>query len=124
MSARNQDTQKHSKQAETTQPKSAHAAGQSETRPHSMREKDNAVRHADEPAQKDKDARPDRTGGQSRTVDAKRNDEQQYHAGGVAHDPHSRTQERVNSGDPVAGDVDEETRSENAPFNKTYGNHE
>jgi len=86
MSARHQDTQKHSKQHETKQPKSAHATGQSEA------------------PQKDKDAdkRPDRTAGQNRAVDQKRNDEQQYHA----------------------GDVGEETRSDDAPYNKTYGRHE
>lgn len=79
---------------------------------------------AKDPAKKGKDARPDRTGGQNRAVDQKRNDEQQYHAGGVAHDPHNRTQERVDNRDPDAGDVDEETRAQDAPFNKTYGHHE
>ena len=57
------------------------------------------------------------------TIDQKRNDEQQYHAAGTAHDPHNRTQERIDSGDPNAGDVDEETREQSAPFNKTYGHH-
>jgi hypothetical protein len=129
MSAKHQDTQKHSKdskQHETKQPKSAHTTGQSKAQEHRMREKDDAVRHADEAAKKDKDAdkRPDRTAGQNRAIDEKRNDEQQYHAGGVAHDPHNRTQERVESGDPDAGDVGEETRSDDAPYNKTYGRHE
>jgi hypothetical protein len=66
---------------------------------------------------------PDRTGGQNGAVDQKRNDEQQYHAAGVAHDPHDRTQERIDSGDPDAGDIDDETREQSAPFNKTYGHH-
>ncbi len=121
MSAKHQDTQKHSKQHETKQPKAAQAAGKSER----LREKDDAVRRADEAVQKDKNAdkRPDRTAGQNRAVDEKRDDEQQ-HAGGVAHDPHNRTQQRVNSGNPDAGDIDEETRSDKAPFNKTYGHRE
>jgi hypothetical protein len=66
---------------------------------------------------------PDRTGGQNGAADQKRNDEQQYHAAGVAHDPHNRTQERIDRGDPDAGDVDDETRAQSAPFNKTYGHH-
>jgi hypothetical protein len=66
---------------------------------------------------------PDRTGGQNGAVDQKRNDEQQYHAAGVAHDPHNRTQERIDNGDPDAGDIEDETREQSAPFNKTYGHH-
>jgi hypothetical protein len=66
---------------------------------------------------------PDRTAGQNHAVDQKRNDEQQYHAAGVAHDPHNRTQERIDKGDPEAGDINDETRSQSAPFNKTYGHH-
>jgi hypothetical protein len=104
MSAKHDDKQKHSKQPVTAQPKSAVAA--------------------DEPATKGQDTRRDRTGGQNSSVDEKRNDEQQYHAGGAAHDPHKRTQEQLASNDPDAGDVEKETRDENAPFNKTYGGHE
>jgi hypothetical protein len=116
MSAKHQDTQKHSKQPKTL------PTGKTER----MRDKDDAVRRADEAAQKDKDTekRPDRTAGQNRAVDQKRNDEQQSHAGGVTHDPHNRTQERVDKGDSEAGDVDEETRSVDAPYNKTYGRRE
>lgn len=66
---------------------------------------------------------PDRTGGQNGAVDEKRNDEQQYHAAGTAHDPHNRSQERIDQGNPDAGDVDQETREQSAPFNKTYGHH-
>jgi hypothetical protein len=119
MSTKHQEPQKHSKQPATAKPKSAQAAGRAQGQ-----QKDDALRHADEPAQKDKNEPRDRTGGQNRAVDQKRNDEQQYHAGGAAHDPHDRTQERVDSGDPDTGDVDEETRAEDAPFNKTYGHHE
>ena len=53
-----------------------------------------------------------------------RNDEQQYHAAGAAHDPHYQTQQRVDRGDPDAGDLDEVNRDEHAPFNKTYGHHQ
>jgi hypothetical protein len=80
--------------------------------------------HVDEVAQNDEETRPDRTAGQNGAVDQKRNDEQQYHAGGVAHDPHNETQARVDSGDPDAGDLDEVSRSDSAPFNKTYGRHD
>ncbi len=117
MSAKHHETHKHD-----TKPKSATKTGKSEAQQHRMLEKDEAVRHADETAQKDK--RTDRTAGQNRAIDQKRNDEQQYHAGGVAHDPHNRTQERVNSSKPEAGDVEQETRSGNAPYNKTYSHHE
>jgi hypothetical protein len=110
MSARQKDTEKRSNQPAGKQPKSAHAPDQ----------KDDA--HGS--ARKNKEGRPDRTGGQNRAVDQKRNDEEQYHADGVAHDPHNRTQERIDSGDPDAGDLEKETRAEDAPFNKTYGHHE
>jgi hypothetical protein len=66
---------------------------------------------------------PDRTGGQNGAVDQKRNDEQQYHAAGVAHDPRNCSQQRIDSGDPDAGDIEDETREQSAPFNKTYGHH-
>jgi hypothetical protein len=125
MSAKPHDKQNRSKQHETKQPKSTPRTGQSESQQKRMREKDAAVRHADKAAQEDQDAdRPARTAGQNRAVDQKRNAEQQYHAGGVAHDPHNRTQERVDSGYPAAGDIDVETRSGDAPYNKTYGHHE
>jgi hypothetical protein len=81
------------------------------------------MRSAAELNQDDTRRIPDRTGGQNGAVDQKRNDEQQYHAAGVAHDPHNRTQERIDSGDPDAGDIDDETREQSAPFNKTYGHH-
>ncbi len=87
-------------------------------------EKDEAVRRADEAAKKEAGHVRDRTAGQNGAIDQKRNDEQQYHAGGAAHDPHNRTQQRVDRGDADAGDVDEETRSNSAPYNKTYGGHE
>ncbi len=123
MSAKRQDSKTHSKHSETEQPKSARAAEHSKDQPHGTREKSDVARDADSTSQKDKNAVPDRTGGQNGAVDLKRNDEQQYYAAGTAHDPHNRTQERVDNGDPAAGDVDQETRSDTAPFNKTYGHH-
>jgi hypothetical protein len=54
-------------------------------------------------------------------VDQKRNDEQQYHGDGVPHDPQEQLKKRIDREDPDAGDIDEETRSDSAPFNKTYG---
>jgi hypothetical protein len=118
MTTKHHEPQKHSKDRETKQPKPSQT-DKTEKSQNRMREKDEAVRDADEAVKDHK--RPDRTAGQNEAVDQKRNDEQQYHAGGAAHDPHNRTQERVDSGDPDAGDVDEETRSDSAPFNKTYG---
>lgn len=53
----------------------------------------------------------------------KRNDEQQYHAGGIPHDPHQRTQKRIDKESVDAGDLEEVDRSDDAPFNKTYGEH-
>jgi hypothetical protein len=123
MSAKPQGTKKVSNQHKSTQPKSAHAAGPSAAQPPEIHEKDEAIPDGGEAAKKDRDALPDRTGGQNRALDQKRNDEQQYHAGGAAHDPHNRTQDLVDSGDPDAGDIDEETLSQSAPFNKTYGHH-
>ena len=125
MRAKQPDTKKQSKQHERKQPSTALVTGRSESQKDRIRETDNAVRQADEAVQKEQVAgkSPDRTAGQNHAVDQKRNDEQQYHAAGVAHDPHNRTQGRVDSGDPEAGDVDEETRSEDAPYNKTYGHH-
>jgi hypothetical protein len=121
MSAKPQRTKKASNQHKTTQPKSAHAVDNSAAQPEDLHEKDESCQDVPEAAQKDRDVLPDRTGGQNRTIDQKRNDEQQYHAAGVAHDPHNRTQELVDRGDPAAGDLDEETLSPTAPFNKTYG---
>lgn len=82
-----------------------------------------AVQPTAEIVENDRRRVPDRTAGQNDSVDQKRNDEQQYHAAGVAHDPHNRTQQRIDSGDPDAGDVDDETRAQSAPYNKTYGHH-
>ena len=79
--------------------------------------------HPDRAKENDEETRPDRTAGQNNAFDQKRNDELQYHAGGAAHDPHKQTQARVDSGDPAAGDVDEVSRSDDAPYNKTYGHH-
>jgi hypothetical protein len=93
------------------------------SRPNQQSDDRDEVRSAQEADQDDRRRVPDRTGGQNGAVDQKRNDEQQYHAAGVAHDPHNRTQERIDSGDPDAGDVDDETREQSAPFNKTYGHH-
>ena len=104
MNAKHRDTQKRTK--------------------HPAAAKVNASHAADQAAQNDEETRPDRTAGQNRAIDQKRNDEQQYHAGGVAHDPHNQTQARVDSGDPAAGDVEEVSRSDSAPFNKTYGHHD
>lgn len=84
---------------------------------------EDAVHASATPHQADGPRIPDRTGGQNGAVDQKRNDEQQYHAAGVAHDPHNRTQERIDSGNPDAGDINDETREQSAPFNKTYGRH-
>jgi hypothetical protein len=122
-------TQKHTKAQETKKPQSTHDTGHAGAQKNRMREKDEAVRHADETALNDRAEQDwktssDRTAGQYRAFDQKRNNEQQYHAGGVAHDPHNRTQERVDRGDADAGDIEEETRSENAPYNKTYGHHQ
>jgi hypothetical protein len=123
------------KQAHSQQQNSQHQSGKQEAhRPTTSaqhqpaktehaKEKDEAVRRADEEAQHAATKRKDRTAGQNEAVDEKRNDEQQYHAGGAAHDPHNRTQQRVEQGDPDAGDIDEETRSNAAPYNKTYGGH-
>ena len=88
--------------------------------------KDAPQKHAKhgKPAPKDQDARPDRTAEQSSAVDTKHNDHQQYHAGGAAHDPHHRMQERVDRGEPDTVDVDQETRAENATYNKTNGHHQ
>ncbi len=102
-------------------PKSSHpVAGTSERL--RQKEKDASVRRADK-AVTDEQVIAEGAAGQNRAIDSKRNDEQQYHAAGKPKDPHNRTQERVDNGDPEAGDVDEETRSESAPFNKTYGHH-
>jgi hypothetical protein len=117
MATKHQDTHKHMKNHETKQPKSTQTSNTKKARTH---QKDEAVRHADKAVQN----RPDPTAGQNDAVDQKRNDEQQYHAGGAAHDPHNRTQERVDRGNPDAGDINEETRSDSAPYNKTYGGHE
>jgi hypothetical protein len=76
------------------------------------------------PAQRNEEPLPNRTARQNSDFDQQRNDEQQYYAGGVAHDPQKQTQARVDRGDPEAGDVGEETRSSDAPYNKTYGHHE
>jgi hypothetical protein len=119
MSAKHRNTHQQVKQTQSNQPKSMGDSGHAEVQPH-LDEKGEASRQPDE----DMDVPPDRTAGQNRAIDLKRNDEQQYHAGGVAHDPHNRTQERVDRGDPDAGDIDEETRSPSAPFNKTYGHHQ
>jgi hypothetical protein len=86
-------------------------------------DKKDAVRSAAELNQNDTRRIPDRPGGQNGEVDQNRNDEQQYHAAGVVHDPHNRTQQRIDSDDPDAGDIDDETREQSAPFNKTYGHH-
>jgi hypothetical protein len=83
--------------------------------------RDDAPCHTNQATPESKDRRLYRTARQNAAIDLKRNEEQQYHAAGVAHDPHNRTQELVDSGDPEAGDIDEETRYDNAPFNKTYG---
>ncbi|HEY4312172.1 MAG TPA: hypothetical protein VGN12_22175 [Pirellulales bacterium] len=96
---------------------------QPEERPSWQSDTQNAGGAATEIDEDDRRRIPDRTGGQNGAVDQKRNDEQQYHAAGVAHDPHHRTQERIDRGDPDAGDVDDETRAQSAPFNKTYGHH-
>ena len=61
MSAKHQDTQKHPKQPATAKLKTARATVHSEPRPQSIREQDEAARHAEKPAQKDEDALPDRT---------------------------------------------------------------
>jgi hypothetical protein len=124
MSTEPKGTKKLSKKHAAKPTKSASAADPSESQTRRSRETDDVRSDGDETAQKATDARPSRTGGQNRTIDQKRNDEQQYHAGGAAHDPHNRTQELVDSGDSDAGDIDEETRSASAPYNKTYGHHE
>jgi hypothetical protein len=123
MSAKHQDAQKQANQSTIAQQKSSCVSSQVETPQRHAHEKEDALRKVDKTAQKAQNDRPDRTAGQNGAIDEKRNDEQQYHAGGAAHDPHNRIQERVDSGDPDAGDVDEETRSSSAPFNKTYGRH-
>jgi hypothetical protein len=90
MATKHHETQKHSKDHETKQPKSSQTDNTEKSQKR-MREKDDAVRDADEAVKDHK--RPDRTAGQHKA-------------------------------DPDAGDVNEETRSGTAPFNKTYGGHE
>ncbi len=114
-------SQAEPKQHSSSESKHPHVAAPS--RPKQQSDDRDEVRSADEANQDDRRRIPDRTGGQNGAVDQKRNDEQQYHAAGVAHDPHNRTQERIDSGDPDAGDVEDETREQSAPFNKTYGHH-
>ena len=112
-------TDQQAKRTASNQSKSKSATEQPEAQS-PLVEKNEASRQPNE----DLDVRPDRTVGQNQAIDQKRNDELQYHAGGAAHDPHNRTQERIDRGDPDAGDIDEETRSPTAPFNKTYGHHQ
>ncbi len=78
-------------------------------------------RYGDESAEKDTDARPNRTGGQNGAVGAKRNNEQQYHAGGIAHDPHNRTQQRIDSGDPCGWHTCFVPYNRALPRHKTWG---
>ena len=124
MNARNQDSQKKTKKAATADVNASNAPDRPKVQQHRTDEKRNTLTEADETAQTTRKASADRTGGQNQAIDQKRNDEQQYHAGGAAHDPHNQTQERVDRGDPDAGDIDEVSRAESAPYNKTYGHHQ
>jgi hypothetical protein len=126
MAAKNQSKQQAAKQNTPAQSEAGKSA-QQKGKPSRIDQKDEAVRRADTAAEKDAAMRSDRSdpaAGQNEAVDQKRSDEQQYQAGGAAHDPHNRTQERVDRNDPEAGDIKDETRSENAPYNKTYGGQE
>ena len=79
-----------------------------------------AVINSDNAVESDENQSDNSTCGRVR-ADQKRNDEQQYYAAGVPHDPKNPTQQRVDENAPAAGDLDKVSNSDDAPFNKTYG---
>jgi hypothetical protein len=75
-----------------------------------IRDKDEAVRQADE-AVLDQPIH-------GQAINEKNNDERQCHSG---EDVQNRMREQADRKSPDAGDVNQETRSDTAPFNKSYG---
>ena len=122
MNARHRNT--HHKHDKTDQAATTNGANASNMPLQRTPGKDDTIPEVDQTAQTDAEMRADRPAGQNQAIDQQRNDEQQYHAAGAAHDPHDQTQQRVDRGDPDAGDVAEVSRSDSAPFNKTYGHHQ
>lgn len=112
--SKHSNTQKHAKQSKSSKPADA-GSPQGE-----QSHKEGPACHSGH-VQTTEKGFPGQTDEDHTAVDVKRSDEKQYHAAGASHDPHDRLQEQVDRGDPDAGDLDEETRSDSAPFNKTYG---